>query len=131
VIPTMSRWKVLILGGSSSMVLGVLLLGWEPSAAGDVVGMLLLFPGMLILLAGCIAFCAKQDAKQVLLVGAVTSGISLVVIPVLGSLLHFEANVHSWTGQWFFFVWIPACVLGALFVLVGVIRIFLQRRQGP
>jgi len=28
--------------------------------------MLLLFRGILILLAGCIAFCAKQDAKQVL-----------------------------------------------------------------
>ncbi len=62
----MSRWKILILVGSSTMVLGVLLLGWEPSAAGDAVGMLLLFPGILILLAGCIAFCAKQDAKQVL-----------------------------------------------------------------
>jgi hypothetical protein len=131
VIPIISRWKILILAGSSSMVLGVLLLGWEPSAAADVVGMLLLFPGMLILLAGCIAFCAKQDANQVLLVGAVTSGVSLVVIPVLGSLLHFEANVHGWTGQWFFFAWIPACVLGALFVLVGVLRIFLQRRQCP
>jgi hypothetical protein len=59
------------------MVFGVLLLGWDPSAAGDVVGMLLLFPGMLILLAGCIAFCAKQDARQVLLVGAVTSGVPL------------------------------------------------------
>jgi hypothetical protein len=47
----------------------------EPSAAADVVGLLLLFPGMLILLAGGIAFCAKQDPKQVLLVGAVTSGV--------------------------------------------------------
>jgi len=62
----MSRWKILIRGFPSTMVLGVLLLGWEPSAAGDAVGMLLLFPGILILLAGCIAFCAKQDAKQVL-----------------------------------------------------------------
>lgn len=130
-IPTISRWKILILVGSSSVVLGVLLLGWEPSAAADVVGMLLLFPGMLILLAGCIAFCAKQDAKQVLLAGAVTSGVSLVVIPVLSSLLHFEANVHDWTGQWFFFVWIPACLLGVSFVLVGVMRIFLQKLQGP
>jgi hypothetical protein len=130
VTPVLSRWKTLILGGSSSMVLGMLLLGWEPSAAADVLGMLLLFPGLLILLAGCIVFCAKQDAKQVLLVGAVTSGVSLVVIPVISSLLHFQANVHSWTGLWFFFAWIPACIFGALFVLLGVIRLFLQRRQG-
>ena len=50
-IPTISRWKILILVGFSSIVLGVLLLGWDPSAAGDMAGMLLLFPGMLILLA--------------------------------------------------------------------------------
>jgi hypothetical protein len=42
----------------------VLLSGWEPSASGDVVGMLTLFPRMLILVAGCIAFCAKQDENR-------------------------------------------------------------------
>jgi hypothetical protein len=127
---TMSRGKILILGGSSALVLGALLLGWEPSAAGDVVGLLLLFSGILILFAGCIAFCAKQDAKQVLLAGAITSGVSLIVVPLLTSLLHFQVNVHDWTGLLFFFIWIPACVIGSVFLLVGVIRFLLQRGHG-
>jgi hypothetical protein len=131
---TMSRTRMLILVGSSATVLGVSLLGWvndsaRPLLIAEAAGLLLLFSGMLSLIAGCIAFCAKGDANQVLLVGAITSGVALIVIPVLRSLLHFEENVHDWTGLFFFFIWVPACALGPLFVMVGVSRHFLQRRH--
>jgi hypothetical protein len=95
----------------------------------EAVGLLFLLAGVLILITGCITFCARANANQVLLVGSIISGISLVVIPILSSLSHFEAKVHDWTGLLFFFIWVPACVLGSIFVLVGVSRLFLKKRQ--
>jgi hypothetical protein len=133
---TISRAKTLILVGSSAIALGVFLLGWVNDSAGplritfiaEAVALLFLVAGVVILITGCITFCGRANANQVLLVGAIISGISLVVIPILSSLSHFEANVHDWTGLLFFFIWVPACVLGPIFVLVGVSRLFLQKR---
>ena len=123
--------------GSSAIALGAFLLGWVNDSAGplriafiaEAVGLLFLLTGVLILIAGCITFCARASANQVLLLGSIISGISLVVIPILSSPSHFEANVHDWTGLLFFFIWVPACVLGSIFVLVGVSRLFLQKRH--
>jgi hypothetical protein len=133
---TISRAKTLILVGSSAIALGVFLLGWVNDSAGplritliaEAGGLLCLGAGSVILTIGCIAFCSRANANQVLLVGAIISGISLVVIPILSSLSHFEANVHDWTGGLFFFIWVPACVLGPIFMLVGVTRLFRQKR---
>jgi hypothetical protein len=130
----MSRTEILILTGSSSILLGVLLLAWvndsaSPLYVAEAAGLLLLVPGILILLAGCLIFCSKGEANKVMLVGAVISGVSLILIPGLSLLLHFEPNVHGWTGL-LFFLWLPSCAMGPLFVLVGVSRFFLQKRKG-
>jgi hypothetical protein len=134
---TISRAKTLILAGSGAIAVSVFLLGWVNDSAGpfliaiiaEAAGLLLLLAGILILIAGCFTFCSKAIARQVLLIGAIISGISLVVIPILRSLSHFEVNVHDWTGLLFFFIWIPACVLGPIFMLVGASRLLLRKRQ--
>lgn len=115
------------------MLLGVLLLAWvndsaRPLYIAEATGLLLLVPGILILLAGCLIFCSQGEAKRVMLTGAVISGVSLIVIPGLSLLVHFEPNVHDWTGL-LFFLWLPSCVVGPLFVLVGASRFFLQKRK--
>jgi hypothetical protein len=131
---TNSRTKTPILAGSSAILLGVLLLGWvndsaRPLYVAEAAGLLLLVPGILIFLAGCLFFCRNERASKVLLAGAMISGVSLIVIPGLSLLLHFEPNVHDWTGL-LFFLWLPSCALGPLFVLVGLSRHLVQKRKG-
>jgi hypothetical protein len=70
----------------------------------------------------------QRRARKVLLGGAVLSGVSLFLVPLLKFLLNFDFNVHGWTGLLFFFVWAPACVIGPALLLAGIIRIFLHRR---
>jgi hypothetical protein len=91
--------------------------------------LLLLVPGMLALVAGSIAFCAKEEARHVLRAGVITSGVALVVVPLLARIMNIDANVHDWTGLVFFFLWLPACVLGPVFLLAGGVRVLLRRRQ--
>jgi hypothetical protein len=130
------RAKNLILAGSGALVLGIPLFIWVDFAANtpvtglifdDAVASLLLISGLLALLAGGIGFSLKADFKQVLFAGALVGGIALVAVPALSALLHFEANAHGWTGFLFFFIWIPACVIGSLFVLTGAMRFLLGR----
>jgi hypothetical protein len=130
----MSRAKILISAGSSAVVLSITLLAWvndsaRPSVIPEVLGLLLLVPGMLALFAGSIAFCAKEEATQVLRAGVITSGVALVLVPLLARIMNIDANVHDWTGLVFFFLWVPACVLGPVFLLVGAVRLLLRRRQ--
>ncbi|HYM78591.1 MAG TPA: hypothetical protein VE377_21650 [Candidatus Dormibacteraeota bacterium] len=130
----MSRTKILILTGSGAITLGVLLLGWvndsaRPLYVAAAAGLLLLVPGILIVLAGCLMFCCKEEPNKVMLAGLMISGVSLIVIPGSSLLLHFEPNVHDWTGL-LFFMWLPSCAVGPVFVLVGLSRRFLQNRKG-
>jgi hypothetical protein len=130
----MSRTKVLILAGASAILLGVLLLGRvndssRPLYVAEAIGFLLLVSGIPIFLAGCLKFCSKGEAIEVMLVGLTISGVSLIVIPGLSLLLHFEPNVHDWTGL-LFFLWLPSCAIGPIFVLVGLSRRLLQKRKG-
>jgi len=129
----MSGTKILILGGASGILLGVLLLAWvndssRPLYVAEAIGLLLLVSGILIFLAGCLIFCSKGEAIEVMLAGLTISGVSLIVIPGLSLLLHFEPNVHGWTGL-LFFLWLPSCAIGPIFVLVGLSRRFLQKRK--
>jgi hypothetical protein len=130
----MSGTKILILGGGASgILLGVLLLAWvndssRPLYVAEAIGLLLLVSGILIFLAGCLIFCSKGEAIEVMLAGLTISGVSLIVIPGLSLLLHFEPNVHGWTGL-LFFLWLPSCAIGPIFVLVGLSRRFLQKRK--
>ena len=130
----MSRARILISVGSGAVVLSVTLLAWvndsaRPSVIPEVLGLLLLVSGMLGLFAGSIAFCAKEEARQVLRAGVITSGVALVVVPLLARVMNIDANVHDWTGLVFFFLWVPACVLGPVFMLAGGGRLLLRRRQ--
>ena len=114
-------------------MLGVLLLAWVNESSqtlliAEVLGFVLLVPGLLAVFAGCILFCVKEEARKVLMGGAVLSGVSLVLVPLLKFLLALDFNVHGWTGLLFFFVWVPACVIGPALLLAGIIRIFLHRR---
>lgn|SRR5579863_3903140 len=129
----MFRGRIPILAGSAAVVLGVLLLAWVNESSqtlliAEVLGFVLLVPGLLAVFAGCILFCVKEEARKVLMGGAVLSGVSLVLVPLLKFLLALEFNVHGWTGLLFFFVWVPACVIGPALLLAGIIRIFLHRR---
>jgi hypothetical protein len=129
----MFRGRIPILAGSAAVVLGVLLLAWVNESSqtlliAEVLGFVLLVPGLLAVFAGCILFCVKEEARKVLLGGAVLSGVSLVLVPLLKFLLALDFNVHGWTGLLFFFVWVPACVIGPALLLAGIIRIFLHRR---
>jgi hypothetical protein len=130
----MSRTKILVLAGSSSILLGVLALASvndsaRPLFVVEAAGLLLLVLGILLFLLGCVIFCSKAEANRVMLAGAVISGVSLILIPGLSLLLRFEPNVHGWTGL-LFFLWIPSCAIGPAFVLVGLSRRFLQKRRG-
>ena len=99
----MSGTKILILGGGASgILLGVLLLAWvndssRPLYVAEAIGLLLLVSGILIFLAGCLIFCSKGEAIEVMLAGLTISGVSLIVIPGLSLLLHFEPM--SMVGQ--------------------------------
>jgi hypothetical protein len=129
----MFRGRIPILAGSAAVVLGVLLLAWVNESSqtlliAEVLGFVLLVPGLLAVFAGCILFCVKEEARKVLMGGAVLSGVSLVLVPLLKFLLALDFNVHGWTGLLFFFVWVPACVIGPALLLAGIIRIFLHRR---
>jgi hypothetical protein len=89
--------------GASAILQGVLLLAWvnDSSRAPDVaelIGLLLLVSGIPTFLAGCAVFCSKGETNEVILAGLAISGLSLIVIPGLSSLLHFEPNVHGWQG---------------------------------
>jgi hypothetical protein len=129
----MFRGRIPIFAGSVAVVLGVLLLAWvnESSRAlliAEILGFVLLVPGLLAVFGGCILFCVKEDARKVLLAGAVVSGVSLILVPLLKSLLDFDFNVHGWTGLLFFFLWVPACLIGPAFLLAGIVRILFHRR---
>jgi len=129
----MFRGRIPILAGSAAVLLGVLLLAWVNESSqtlliAEVLGFVLLVPGLLAVFAGCILFCVKEEARKVLMGGAVLSGVSLVLVPLLKFLLALDFNVHGWTGLLFFFVWVPACVIGPALLLAGIIRIFLHRR---
>jgi hypothetical protein len=123
--------KNLLWVGSGALTLGIPLFMWVDLAANaplaglifvEGLASLFLIMGLLALSAGGIGFALKANSKQVLFVGALVGGIALVGVPVLSALLHFEANVHGWTGLLFFFIWIPACVIGSLCLLSGSIR---------
>lgn len=129
----MSRMKILIFAGTTAILLGVLLLAWVNDSSrahyvAETLGLLLIVSGILVSFAGGIIFCRKGDAGAVLFSGLAISGVSLIVIPGLSVLFHFEPNVHSWTGL-LFFLWLPSCAVGPILVLVGAGRRFLQNRK--
>jgi hypothetical protein len=129
----MFRGRIPILAGAVAVVLGVLLLAWVNESSqtpliAELVGFVLLVPGLLAVFAGCILFCLKEEARKVLLVGTAVSAVSFVVVPLLKYLFDFDFNVHGWTGPLFFFLWVPACLIGPAFLLAGIIRILLHRR---
>jgi hypothetical protein len=43
--------------------------------------------------------------------------------------MNIGANVHAWTGLVFFFLSVPACVFGPVFLLAGGVRLLLRSRQ--
>lgn len=130
----LSRGLLLIRIGGYAITLGVLL-GWaaeqrlgSPSVeVAEVLELLLLASGTLVLLAGGVVWCIKEQAKRLLLTGAVASAVFLLLIPGLASLAHFEPNVHSWTGL-LFFLWALSCLVGPAILLVGLVR-FLFRQH--
>ena len=132
---TLSRAKLFLGAGSISIIFGTLLAGLLNMVSSTplavllgVLAVLLLAPGLLVLLAGCILFCFKEHSRQLMLTGAVASGVSLLLIPGVASLVHFDPNIHDWTGP-LFFLWILSCVIGPIILLAGLARYFLQARR--
>lgn len=132
---TVSRGKLLIRIGFYSVILGVLC-GWAserslPSPFGEIFdGLMLLLLGsaILILSVGCIVLCIKELPGPLLRAGTIASAVTLLVVPVITSMAHFEPNVHSWTGS-LFFLWVFFCLLCPAILLVGLVRYLLQRRR--
>jgi hypothetical protein len=87
--------------------------------------LLLLGSGTLVVLVGCVVLCVKEHPKQLMLAGSITTGGSLLVIPALATIAHFEPNVHDWTG-FLFFIWLLTCVISPVVLLVGFLRYLLQ-----
>ena len=89
---TLSRGFLLIRWGTYAITLGVLL-GWADeqrlgSPLAEVVEILQIFflaSGALVLLAGCLVLCLKEQAKRLLLVGAAASAVVLLATPGLQS----------------------------------------------
>jgi hypothetical protein len=134
---TLPRGKLLIRIGSYSVILGVLC-GWAserslPSPFGEISdGLMLLFlgSGILILSVGCIVLCIKELPGPLLRAGIIASAVTLLVVPAIISMAHFEPNVHSWTGL-LFFLWLFFCLLCLAILLVGLVPYLLQRRRVP
>jgi hypothetical protein len=129
----LSRARLLIRAGLLALAMGVLL--WWGDAlpspiadVSDVLQILLLVSGALLLLTGCVMFSAKALPTMVLLVGGVTSAVSLLVVPLGASLLHFEPNIHNWTGL-LLFIWLLLCFLCPVILGFGIVRFIVQRRQ--
>jgi hypothetical protein len=135
---TLSRAKFFLRAGSISMTFGTLFAGLLNMVSSTplsvllgVLAVLLLAPGLLVLLTGCITFCFKEHSRQLMLTGAVASGVSLLLIPGVAALAHFDPNIHDWTGP-LFFLWILSSVIGPIILLAGLARYLLQaRRTGP
>lgn len=92
----------------------------------EILNLGLLGLGALAVLAGSTLLCVKARAEQLMLMGAVTAGIALGVLPLAGRVTGFEINVHDWSGVLF----APSLlldVLGLIFLLVGFLRFVFKR----
>jgi hypothetical protein len=133
---TLSRPKLLIRLGSYSVILGLLcawasdrpLPGLLPEISVVFMFLLLGF-GSLVILVGCIFLCFMEQPTQLLRAGLISLAVTLLVF-VAASMARFEPNVHSWTG-FMLLPWLLSCLLVPIILLVGFIRLLLQRRQIP
>lgn len=129
---TLSRGFLLIRRGAYAITLGGLV-GWaadrplgSPMAeVAETLELLLLGLGTLAVLAGCFVLCIKEQAKRLLLVGAVASAAFLLVIPGLASLTQIGPSIHDWTAM-FFFLWLLFCLVAPAILLVGFVRFLVQ-----
>jgi len=129
-----SRRKFFFAVGTGAIVLGIFFSWMLDTEFGigmggvlEPVSLLLLGLGSIAVLIDTIIISVMLRAIDAIVWGSITFTFSVVVVPFLVSLLHFEVHVHSWTGV-LLVPWLLCCLISLILLVVGVVRKISQRQ---
>lgn len=130
-----SRRKFFLALGTGAIVLGIFFswmldtdFGIGRGGVLEPVSLLLLGLGSIAVLIGTIIISATLRPADAMVWGALTFAFFVFAVPFLVSLLHFEVNVHSWTGV-LLVPWLLCCLISLILLVVGVVRKMISQRQ--